>query len=75
MEFTNLQEAIVYAQQNNMDVQKQGDKWVPISKPVISIERIIEDTERALAEEKSKEEPDTELISQLEMDLQELKQD
>lgn len=28
MEFDNLQEAIKYAQENNKDVQRQGDKWV-----------------------------------------------
>lgn len=73
MEFTDLQEALVYAQANNQDIQKQGDVWVTIDKPIISLEQIIADTERVLAEEKSKDNPDTELIAQIEQELEELK--
>lgn len=73
MEFTTLKEAVEYAKENKQDVQKQGDIWVTINKPIIPLEQIIEDTERVLEQEKAKENPDTELITQIEQELEELK--
>lgn len=72
MIFTELKDAVEYAKQNNQDVQKQNGKWVTIDKPVISPEKRIEDLTKALEYEKSKENPDNEIISQMEEDLEKM---
>lgn len=55
MEFTNLQQAIKYAQEHSQNVQKQDNKWITIDKDVIPKEKQLLDLERAIANEQNEE--------------------
>ena len=68
MEFTDLQQAIEYAQKNNQNVQRQDNKWITVNKTVIPKEKQLLDIELAIANEQNEE-----IKSQLKKDWKRIK--